>query len=245
MAGPDLLTPVPPNPVLLNNVDHHDVRVATARGADWGDAVAEVTVFPTEFEALSRDYAILFRRDADGGLRASALLGLAPGENLFLDGATWDARTIPALMQRGPFSIGVPGAGQGGEPMIHIDPADPRVGRTTGERLFLDHGGNAPYLDHVGAVLRTIYAGDRIMPAMVEAFAGAGLFEEATLDLDRGDGHRHVVPNVVLLSAERFAALDGAALARLHAGDFLRCAVWVLSSFGNLPALLDRKRARG
>lgn len=239
MSGPILS-----NPVLLNNVDHHDLRVVTATGAAWGDGVNQVPVFPTEFEALSRDYAIVFRRDADGALEARALLGLERGENLFLDGDSWTARTAPALMQRGPFSIGVPADGAPGEPMIHIDPADPRVSRDEGERIFLDHGGNAPYLDRIGSVLRSIYAGRQIMPAMVDAFAEAGLFDEVTLELAYGDDRRHVIPDAITLSAERFAALDGAALGRLHAGDFLRCAVWLISSLGNLPALLDRKLVR-
>ncbi len=231
-------------PVLLNNVDHHDLRVVTAAGAAWGDGVNQVAVFPTEFEALSRDYAIVFRRDADGALEARALLGLERGENLFLDADRWTARTVPALMQRGPFSIGVPAGGAPGEPMIHIDASDPRVGRDDGERIFLDHGGNAPYLDRIGGVLRSIYAGRQIMPAMIDAFAEAGLFDEVTLELAYGDDRRHVIPDAITLSAERFAALDGAALARLHAGDFLRCAVWLISSLGNLPALLDRKLVR-
>lgn len=230
-------------PVLLNNVDHHDVGILTARGAEWGDHVNEVTVFPTEFEALARDYTILFRR-TDDGLRASVLLGLDRGENLFVADGSWHARFVPALMQRGPFSIGVPAPGEPGEPMIHIDLADPRVSRTEGEPVFRDHGGNAPFLDHVSGILRTIYAGQQIMPAMLNAFADAGLFEEASFDLDLGDGRRYAIPDVCILSAERFAALDGAALAALHAGDFLRCAVWAITSLGNLSALLDRKRTR-
>lgn len=231
-------------PVLLNNVDHHDIRILTARGAAWGDHVNEVTVFPTEFEALARDYTILFRRTDDGALRASVLLGLDRGENLFVEDGSWHARFVPALMQRGPFSIGVPAPGEPGEPMIHIDLSDPRVSRTEGEPVFRDHGGNAPFLDHVSGILRTIYAGQQIMPAMVNAFADAGLIEQASFDLDLGDGRRYAIPDVFILSAERFAALDGAALATLHAGDFLRCAVCAIMSLGNMSALVDRKRER-
>ncbi len=246
MPGPALPDPalLNPTPVLLNNVDHHDLRVVTTHGAKWGDAVSQVAVFPTEFEALSRDYAIVFRLNDEGSLEARALLGLERDENLFLEDDYWNARTVPALLQRGPFSIGVPADGAAGEPMIHIDPSDPRVSRTEGERIFLDHGGNALYLDRVGAVLRSIYAGRQIMPAMVAAFADAGLFDEVTLELEYGDDRRHVIPDAITLSAERFAALDGAALARLHEGDFLRCAVWLISSLGNVSALIDRKLVR-
>ena len=64
-------------PVLLNNLDHGDLRVRLERGALYGDAVNQVTVFATEFEALQREYAIVFRRDAAGRFRAVVLLGLA------------------------------------------------------------------------------------------------------------------------------------------------------------------------
>ncbi|WP_242139980.1 SapC family protein [Sphingomonas sp. TREG-RG-20F-R18-01] len=231
-------------PVLLNNVDHHDVRILTDRGTAWGDEVNEITVFPTEFDALSREYTILFRRSDSGAFRATVLLGLDRGENLFVEGTEWKARFIPALMQRGPFSIGLPAPGEPGGPMIHIDLADPRVSRTGGEPVFLDHGGNAPYLDHVGGVLRTVFAGNQILPDMIAAFVAADLLDEATLDVDVGDGRRYSIPEVFVVSAERFARLDGAALAALHAGDFLRCAVWAITSLGNISALIERKRTR-
>lgn len=232
------------DPVLLNNVDHQDLRIRADYGAELGDAVNQVTVFAPEFENLSREYPIVFRRDAAGAFRAVALLGFAQDENLYLDGRLWDARAIPALVARGPFSIGLPKTGEAGEPMIHVALDHPRISREDGHRVFLDHGGNAPYLDHVSAMLRMIYAGTRIGPAMIAAFDEAGLLEAATLHLDAPDGRRFVVPDVWTISQARFAALDGAQLAKLHAGDFLRCAVWLISSLGNLSALLDRKLAR-
>lgn len=240
MAGPDSAS----TRVLLNNVDHHDLRIRTERRAAWGDGINEIPVFPTEFDALAREYVILFRRTDDGRYNASVLLGLDRDENLYLDGTTWNARFIPALLQRGPFSIGMPAPGEPGEPMIHVDLADPRVSRSDGEPVFLDHGGNAPYLDHVGGVLRTIFAGDQVSPVMAAAFADAGLFEAATLELEIGDGRRYAIPDVYLVSAARFATLDGATLASLNAQDFLRCAVWAITSLGNISALIERKRSR-
>lgn len=232
------------DPVLLNNVDHHDLRVITDAGAEWGDAINQATVFAPEFEALSREYAIVFRRDAAGAFRTVALLGFEAGENLFLNERGWDARTVPALIARGPFSIGIPASGTQGEPMIHIAPDHPRISRERGQRVFLDHGGNAPYLDYIAGILRSIYAGTQMGAAMVTAFDEAGLLEPATLRLEAPDGRRFAIPDVWILSQARFAALDADALAKLHLGDFLRCAVWLLSSLGNLSTLLERKLAR-
>jgi hypothetical protein len=54
------------NRVLLNNVEHRDLRVDTRHSVAFGDGINQVLVFPTEFEDLQREYPILFRRDADG-----------------------------------------------------------------------------------------------------------------------------------------------------------------------------------
>ena len=229
---------------VLNNIDHADLRVKLERSAAYGDVVNQAIVFPTEFEALQREYTILFRRDAGGAWRSTALLGLDADENLFLDGDRWDANYVPALMQRGPFSIGVPRAGEEGEPMIHIDPEHPRVTRGQGAPIFLEHGGNSPYLELISNVLQTIYVGDQASPAMFAAFEAAGLIEEVMLDIELTHGRRYKIPDCFTISAERLMQLDGPALEALHRQDFLRCAIWQQSSLANIRRLVARKEAR-
>jgi len=225
------------SPVLLNNIDHRDLRVAVGHHARYGDAINQTRVFPGEFEELQRDYAILLRRDEQGVLFATVLLGLDPDENLFLDGENWDARYVPAARARGPFSIGVDA---GGEPMIHVDPDHPRI-VDDGEPVFRELGGNAPLLDHVSTMLQRIYVGLETEKAMFDAFADAGLLEPATLQLDLADGRRYDIPDRFTVDAGRLAALDGDALAALHRDDFLRPAFWIATSLGNLRHLIDRK----
>lgn len=234
-----------PAPVLLNNVDHHDLRIVLDRGSAFGDAVSQIVVFPTEFEQLQRDYAILFRRDPEGVYRSVVLLGLEANENLYLDGAAWTARYIPALLQRGPFSIGIPRAGEEGEPMIHVDPSHPRVSRDRGEPVFLEHGGNAPYLDHVAGVLRAIYAGHERSAPMFAAFETCGLIEPVTIEIELADARCYAVPDCYTIAADRLASLDGESLQRLHRDDFLRPAIWAQSSLGNIGRLTDAKNRIG
>ena len=59
--------------VLLNNVDHHDLKVALGHDAAFGDAINQVLVLPTEFAEVQREYPILFRKDDAGAFRAVAL----------------------------------------------------------------------------------------------------------------------------------------------------------------------------
>ena len=86
--------------VLLNNVEHRDLRVRTDHSAALGDGINQVLVFPTEFEELQREYPILFRR-VDGNFQAIVLLGLDRDENLFLDESGWNARYVPAAQSCG------------------------------------------------------------------------------------------------------------------------------------------------
>ena len=51
-------------------------------------------------------------------------------------------------------------------------------------------------------------------------------------------------PDVFAIDAQRFAALNGDALARLHAGGFLGCAIWALSSLENMNQLIRLKNAK-
>lgn len=229
---------------VLNNVDHHDLRVITRHGAEFGEGVNQVLVFPTEFEAVQREYPIVFRRDGEGALRPVALLGLARDENLFLDTeGEWQARYVPALLQRGPFSIAAPESPEG-EPMIRVDLDHPRVSRSEGLPVFLPHGGNSPYLDHVSGILRAIYLGHHLIEPMVAAFETAGLLRAVNLEARVGETEVHAVPGVFTIDRERLAALSAGELAELHAGGFLQAAFFMAASLGNMQRLADLKGRR-
>ncbi len=228
-------------PVLLNNVDHQHLRVAAGHGPLFGDAVNQAIAFPSEFEQLQREYAILLRRNAEGAFRATVLLGLDRDENLFLEGERWDARYVPAYHARGPFSIGI--AGEGAEPMIHVDLDHPRIA-SDGVPVFREHGGNAPLLDAASEALRTIYAGSQGGEALIAAWLALDLIAPVTLQLDLDETRRYNLPDCFTIDTARLAALDGAGLERLHRADALRPAIWVASSLGNIRHLLDRKLRR-
>ncbi|MEJ2816473.1 MULTISPECIES: SapC family protein [unclassified Caulobacter] len=232
------------NRVLLNNVDHGDLRVATGHGPAFGDDINQVLIFPTEFEAVQREYPIFFRKDAEGAFQSVALLGLDRDENLFLEPGGWNARYVPAIQQRGPFSIAL--RDRGAEPMIHVDLDHPRVGAADGEPVFLPAGGNSPYLQHVARLLGVIYDGLEFSKAMFAAFEAHGLVEPVDVEIKLDDYTQYDLPELYTISQDRFAALDAAGLEALHRSGFLAAAQWVLSSLGNVGFLVElknRKRA--
>jgi hypothetical protein len=235
--------------VLLNNIDHQTLKVAPRFGAAFGDSVNQLPVYPTEFETLQREYPIFFRRDEQGALQAVAMLGLDRDENLFLGEQGWDARYVPAIQRRGPFSIGIQKRTDHGEhrpePMIHVDLDDPRVG-TDGFPLFLPHGGNAPYLNHVADALKAIFDGVERSGPMYALLDELGLVQPVAVEIEIDEGTRYTVPQYHAVSAERLAALDGAALERLHRDGYLADTIFALSSLANVQRLIELKnRKRG
>lgn len=239
------------NKLLLNNIDHHDLRLLPGYRPGFGDAVNQMLVFPTEFEEAQRDFPILFRRDESAGVQAVVLLGLDRDENLFLDGAGWTTRYVPALQRRGPFSIVMTPAADDParrEPMIHVDLDDPRISRDIasdgGVPLFLPQGGNAPALEQVSATLRTIYAGMEIAQPLYAAWDEHGLLEPVELDVAIDEDRHYAVPGVHAVVEHRISALSGAALEDLNRAGFLRPAMLASASLGNFHRLIDLKRRR-
>ena len=230
--------------VLLDNVTHGDLRVRTGFSAEFGDNINNALVFPTEFAYVQREYPILFRRSDDGEMQAVALLGLDRDENLFLDGnGGWNARYVPAIQQRGPFLIGIH-KGQSGEPMIHVDMDHPRVSEKEGERLFLEHGGNSPYLEHMSRVLGMINDGARQSQPMFAAFEELGLIEDMEIEVELDETLKYKLPGFRTIGRERLATLEGQDLRRLNEAGYLQLAFLVVTSLGNISWLIELKNRR-
>lgn len=235
------------NVTLLDNIAHADLSVTRRSGAAFGDAVNQTLIFPTEVEAAQREFPILIQRDEEGAWQLVALLGFDRDENLFLSGEIWSSHYIPAVHRRGPFLIGMHSRDGGEEPMIHIDLDDPRVGRNDtegGEPLFLPHGGNGPYLDHVAQTLRDIHEGRDLMAPMFAAFEDAGLIRPVKLDIQIDETRQYGIGNHFVIDGERLAMLDAQTLHDLNHAGFLGLAFAILTSLGNIERLIARKRDR-
>lgn len=226
------------HPVLLNNVDHQQLRVHTGRGARFGDAVMTALTFPAEFRDIQAHYPIVFRKlDGGVGFEPLALFGFRDGDNLFLDGARWDGY-VPLSVARQPFLIGR----NGDELLVHIDLAHPRVSATDGEALFLEHGGSTEYLERINSTLLTIHQGLQATAPFVAALLEHALLESFVLDVEADDGGLHRLAGFYTISEERLASLDGTALAQLHQRGYLQAIYMVLASLSNLRALIERQR---
>ena len=226
------------NTVLLNNIDHQNLRVITGRGAEYGDDVMFALTFPAEFRDLQAHYPIVFRKAADGvSFESLALFGFQEGENLFLGRSGWDATYVPLAIERQPFLIGV----NGDELMVHVDLDNPRLSTTAGEAVFKEHGGTTEFLEHMNSTLLAIHQGLQAVPAFIAALLEHELLESFVFDIELDDGSQNRLAGFYAINEERLAGLGATALERLHRAGYLQAIYMAVASLSNFRALIERK----
>jgi len=238
------------NNVLLNNISHQNLKVIARYGAEFGNNVGSVLVFPTEFVELQKEYPILFRRNLETQkYHAIALLGLSQNENLFLNPnieSGWEANYIPAIVAKGPFLIGFQSQDSGNNkaPVIHVDVDHPKVSEQDGYPLFLEYGGNSPYLAHIAKILNLIHQGMAVQDGMFDLFSELDLIEPIDIDIDLNNGEKHTLIGNYTINEEKLAALNGHQLETLNKPGFLPLAYAVITSITNIRKLTEIKNSK-
>jgi hypothetical protein len=236
------------NFALLNNDDHQDVRVITKRSAKYGDNVMYALTFPFEFRSVQAFYPILFHNDASGNPFPVALFGFQEGENLFLDETGWDARYIPAMIQREPFLIGTQGREdqEDHEKMrvLSLDMDHPRVSMDEGEALFQSLGARSLFLDKIADLMENIYQGYQQNKIFMAALQELELLETVTIDITLDDGSQNQLMGFQTIDENKVQQLSGDDLEQFSRSGILMPLFMVLASTMNIRSLIDRKNAK-
>ena len=228
--------------VILTPDAHRDLRIRTERSPELGDGLMACITVPSEFRRVQTHYPILFQLDQTRDtFIALAMFGLEPGENLFLTDAGWDARYRPLAIDSQPFLVG---RGAGDVRQVHIDMASPRIGAGEGTRVFDDTGRPTPYLERIADQLRAL---DTDYVASADFFAALRryeLLEPLTMDVTLDDGSKNRLVGYHVIDEDRLVALDGVAVADLHASGHMMPIFMALASLGNIGDLVARKNRR-
>lgn len=237
------------NYVLLNNVEHKDLKVITHFSSAFGDAVSNVITFPSEFSDIQREYPIFFRKDINTGQYVSvAILGFEKCENLYIDGECWCADYIPCVIEKGPFAIGFQEQIIDGqlrkEPVIHVNMDSPRLSEVEGQPIFTEHGGNSHYIERVAYALNRIHSGMSISSTMFDLCSEFDLIEPVNIELTI-DAHTKInLQDYFTINEDKLSNLSGQSLEKLNKAGFLQSVFFVISSMNNMKKLISMKRKK-
>jgi hypothetical protein len=200
------------NPVMLDARAHRDLKVARTTD-DWSVAlgVNAIALAALEFADAAVDFPIVFVKipDEQGEtqLVPVAVFGLTAGENLYVQGSTWRARYVPAMLRMYPFGV----AGIEDERvLIAIDEEWPGWSRTEGEPVF-DAAGQPSartreLIDEIGKIAGELQRG----PALGKLLADAGLLMDTRFEATTPDGEKIKVDGFYSVDTDKLAELDDA-----------------------------------
>ena len=235
--------------VLLNNVEHKDLKVDSSLSAEYGDNVNRALAFSTEFGDLQKEYPILFYKDPKAEtFQAHVILGLEKDENLFLGDDGWLGNYVPAVLARGPFMIGFQDREIDGkavkEPVIHIDMESLRVNIETGQPLFLVYGGDTPYLEKIMQTLQVIHQGAALDEGFFATLDSMELLEPVNIEISLSNIANVNLRDYYTINSDKLAQLDAKNLEKLNRAGVLSLVFFALVSMGNFSKLIELKNKK-
>lgn len=231
---------------VLDNVKHKELKVDTKPHLSAQHNVNRTIVHVTEISELHKEFPLVFFKHPENNqTQLHAILGLDKNENLFITEDGWTTRFVPALLARGPFSLGYnKDEDEISNPVICIDTDDSRVNTDKGEALFLQFGGEAPYLEYVKKALQTIQTGIEFDQTLFSLVESMDLLEPVTINIKLNNEEEVNFSHYFTINQDKLSQLGGESLAKLNQFGVLSLLFFVLSSMGNFQQLITLKNAK-
>ncbi|SRR5258708_21097186 len=198
--------------------------------------VNSVPLVTTEFAHAALEYAIVFGGTGDV-VTPVAVLGMRADQNLYLrsDGS-WHASYIPAFVRRYPFVFSSQEDGKSFT--LCIDEAFPGFNETgRGERLFIDEGKPAPYVNGVLKFLQQFQFEFQRTREFCKKLKDYNLLEPMQAKVDLGSGERIALRGFSVVDRARLKTLPAAALSGLLQSDELELIYAHLVSMRNFATV--------
>lgn len=225
---------------ILTRQSHGHLRIDPLRALEGAAAVHLVPLVLSEVRRIAAEFPVFLAKDGETGqFYPAALLGLAPGENLFWDGARLDAEAVPLNLLRLPFFI----TGSGDEPRaICIDTASPALAGD-GQAIVDEAGQDTPYMRSIQAILHQLVADQAPTRSFVDRLVAARCVMPAALDLAFADGSTARLEGLYTVD-ERAIERGGTALVEALGMAGLTTALAIALSGDRVRQLVRRRNAR-
>ena len=209
---------------------------------DWSMASGMNAIFVAgvEFGDVCREYPILFVRagnDAQGKPQVApiAALGLAPRENLFLQGKDWRALYIPALLRAYPFAL----SRTGDRAVLSIDIGWAGLSQTEGLALFDEQGEPSEQLKTLTQQLEQMELQVQRTHEICRLLVEKDLLRAMRFDAELPGGEKLQVDGFLSVDEKQLATLSDADLLLLHKNGMMGLVYAHLVSLGNLRKMVQ------
>jgi hypothetical protein len=235
-------------PELLDPARHRRLKMGTLADFSITRGMHGAFITVTEMPQAALEFPIVFihsgERDAAGKPTVSpiVLLGLSVNENLYVDGARWDARYIPAFIRRYPFlTATLRNAGATG---VMVDRAWSGFSEQDGEALFEADDQPAPALQRAMEFLQMFETEAQRTRSFCARLAELDLLREMKADATLPQGQTLSVDGFLVVDEEKLHQLGEPVVIEAHRNGMLMLLHLHLASLANMRQMVERKARR-
>ena len=231
------------NVVPLSKERHKDWYLRPIESFEFTRNTNSLFIAALEFNKVAREYPIVFGKNADGKAFPVALLGMTPGQNLYLnETGEWLAEYIPAYVRRYPFIVASDPQESGNRKLtVCIDEAFPGFNQSEeGNKLFQESGEESAIIVQAIEFLKEYNQHLELTQAFCDKLNELGLLEpmQATVKLNSGD--EQSMTGFMGINREKLKKLRAKVLSELVKTDFLELIYAHLASLSNIDMLVKR-----
>lgn len=232
------------NVKVVNNQVHKNIRIKDNPSLIQSKNNHFVPIIIQEFINVSKEFPIVFVKDAQTGVFNSvALLGLEPQENLFFDDKIWQATYIPQLLGFYPFLIQQEQDGE--QAVLCIDEDSILINDVSGEKLFDDAGKQMDWLTIKAKSIVMHIENRSLTQKFIKLLLDKELLSMQTLSIKLEDKSEYDLNGLYIINEEQFNNLSDSDFLELRVAGVLPAIYAVLMSMPCINNLINRKNISG
>jgi len=240
----------------LTAIDYHThkhLRINPEAAELHGAKLNMIPVVVSEFTNLAVQYPIVIAKNEETGqFSLSALFGFEQYENLYWQNGEWQGLYLPLQIRRQPFFVGnTANADDGDKNLVCIDTNSPTIVTSDNQQdseklqtLFNNTGSDSPYFETVKQYLAQLIQGEYDNKNLLKTLAALDLIQPLALEITFVNGQNTRLNGLYTVNQDKLATLNAEQVARLHQEKLLQPIYTMVTSLGQIYALIERKNQR-
>ena len=223
------------NFVPLDKNKHKDLKVAVDPAFPYAKNTHLAAASIREFAQLAGAMPLVFIQDPKTNKHhVVAMLGIEPGQNLFLQDGKWNAPHIPMNIVRYPFDVRPDGDKLG----VYIDENSDLI-KEEGQPLFTEEGNPTDFLNNRQQLLGDLANSEMLTQQFVSKVVELDLLNPMQLRVQYSNGQGRNVGGILTIDEKKLVELADEQVVELHKAGFMGALYAMMLSLGQLNRLIE------
>ena len=228
---------------VINEIEHNELRVKSHNSCSHLKAVNNSPVFAEEISEVAANFPIAFLKDASTGtFKLSALFGLMPEENLFVNEKdNWTAAYLPVALNLDPFGLVLDA--ESDENRITININSSCISKGEGNELFSNQQ-ETSYLLGMRKQLNTIADASIQTDKLIAELVNRNLLTEFKISIEGLSEEPHIIDDLYTINTDEFNYLSKDDVFMFHQMNYWGAIYGIQQSLKQFKKLVQLRNAQ-